>query len=118
MAVFAILPTSSVEYVGPAALGPLPTVPSELDPAWRSTVTQEFEQEWCRKVRDSEIPHQMIVEEGLAAMALAGVAERMDAYLIVVGRTGKGGIAELLLGSVAHDLAQQCKRPVLLVSAS
>jgi nucleotide-binding universal stress UspA family protein len=51
-------------------------------------------------------------------MALASVADRVDAYLVVVGRTGKGGIAELLLGSVSHELAQQCNRPLLLVSAS
>src|SRR5439155_26921727 len=48
VAVFAISPTSAVEYAGPAAFGPLPAVPPELDPAWRSAATQEFEQEWCR----------------------------------------------------------------------
>jgi nucleotide-binding universal stress UspA family protein len=118
VAVFAISPTSAVEYVGPAAFGPFPAVPPELDPAWRSAATQEFEQEWCRKLRDSKAAHQMIVEEGPPAMTLAGVADKVDAYLVVVGRTGKGEIAELVLGSVSHQLAQQCKRPVLLVSAT
>ena len=60
----------------------------------------------------------MIVEEGPPAMTLAGVADKVDAYLVIVGRTAKGEIAELVLGSVSHQLAQQCKRPVLLVSAN
>src|SRR5438132_97209 len=67
VAVFAISPASAVEYVGPAAFGPLPAVPPELDPALRSAATQEFEQEWCRKLRDSKAAHQMIVEEGSPA---------------------------------------------------
>src|SRR5919204_5613977 len=86
VAVFAIAPTSSVDYLGPSAFGPLPAVPPELDPAWRSALTQEFEQEWCRKLRDSKVAHQMIVEEGPAAMTLASVADRVEASLVVVGR--------------------------------
>jgi nucleotide-binding universal stress UspA family protein len=47
---------------------------------------------------------------------IADVADAVDADLVVVGRRGHGGVAELLLGSVSHELSHHCKRPVLLIS--
>jgi nucleotide-binding universal stress UspA family protein len=34
----------------------------------------------------------------------------------LVGRRGRGGVAELLLGSVSHELVLHSKRPVLVIS--
>ena len=39
----------------------------------------------------------------------------VDADMVVMGRRGRGGVAELLLGSVSHEVALQSKRPVLLI---
>jgi nucleotide-binding universal stress UspA family protein len=36
--------------------------------------------------------------------------------MIIVGRRGRGEVAELLLGSVSHEVVLHSKRPVLLVS--
>lgn len=58
----------------------------------------------------------MVVEAGEPADVIAELAERFDAYLVVVGRRGRGGLAELALGSVSHELSHNCRRPVLLVS--
>jgi nucleotide-binding universal stress UspA family protein len=117
VAVFAVPLPSSFEYSGHIAGAPLPAVPIQLDSDWRAGMVQEFEQVWCRKLRDADLPQQMVVEDGPAATVLAGMADKLSADLVVVGRTGKGEIAEVLLGSVSHELAQQCKRPVLLVSS-
>ncbi len=44
-------------------------------------------------------------------------ANEFDADVVLVGRRGRGGVAELLLGSVSHELVLHCKRPVLVISS-
>jgi nucleotide-binding universal stress UspA family protein len=48
---------------------------------------------------------------------IAAVAQREKADVIVVGRRGRGGVAELLLGSTSHELVLHSRLPVLVVSA-
>jgi nucleotide-binding universal stress UspA family protein len=45
------------------------------------------------------------------------VADRENADIVVVGRRGRGGVAELLLGSASHELVLHSKHPVLVISA-
>jgi nucleotide-binding universal stress UspA family protein len=75
-----------------------------------------FEKEWCKRLAAAGIPHRTLVREGQPASVLAGVAEQVGADLIVVGRRGRVGVAEFVLGSVSHELTQHAARPVLLVS--
>jgi nucleotide-binding universal stress UspA family protein len=48
---------------------------------------------------------------------ILAVAERENADVVLAGRRGRGGFAELLLGSVSHELVLHSKRPVLVISA-
>ena len=54
---------------------------------------------------------------GMIAAELAGVADGVDADLIVVGNRGRNEIAEVVLGSVSHELLRLSTRPVVVVHA-
>jgi nucleotide-binding universal stress UspA family protein len=111
VAVFAVPPPT---YIG---FG-YDTVPPSLDPEWRVQMLSELEQKWCRALRESGLPHRLVMEDGRPARVIADVADREDADLVVVGRRGRGGITEMLLGSVSHELTHHCDRPVMVVSRS
>ncbi|HVD00573.1 MAG TPA: universal stress protein [Candidatus Dormibacteraeota bacterium] len=94
----------------------VPVVPVELDPEWRSEMRREFEQKWCAPLTASGLDHRTLVRDGRPAAVISAVADEEQADLVVVGRRGRGGMAEMLLGSVSHELSHRCKHPVLLVS--
>jgi nucleotide-binding universal stress UspA family protein len=92
------------------------TRPFEHVEEWRSELTRAFEQKWSAPLKRSRLKHQLVVEDGRPAAVIADVADRVDADLIVVGRRGRGGLAEMLLGSVSHELSRHSTRPVALIS--
>jgi nucleotide-binding universal stress UspA family protein len=93
-------------------------VPLRFDPEWRAAVRREFEDEWCAPLAEARVRYRTLFEDGRPAPVIASAAERLDADLVVVGRRGRGGFAELVLGSVSHELSHHCRRPVLLVTAA
>jgi nucleotide-binding universal stress UspA family protein len=92
-------------------------LPFVLDQDWRAGMKSEFEDRWCKALKVAGIRYRAVMEDGRAATVIAAVAEREDADVIVVGRRGRGGVAELLLGSTSHELVLHSTRPVLVVSA-
>jgi nucleotide-binding universal stress UspA family protein len=48
------------------------------------------------------------------AKAIAGIADQIDARLIVCGQRGLGFMRSALLGSVSHAISARAKRPVLI----
>lgn len=90
--------------------------PIQYDPEWAAAMKRQFEQEWCKPLRESGLPYRTVLKNGRPASLIAETAESVDADLVVVGRRGLGGVAEVLLGSVSHELSLHCKRPVLLIS--
>jgi nucleotide-binding universal stress UspA family protein len=91
-------------------------IPLEYDPEWRAAMKKAFEEEWCQPLCESGLRYRMEMHDGRPASVIAEVADAVDADLVVVGRRGRGGVAELLLGSVSHELSHHCTRPVLLIS--
>jgi nucleotide-binding universal stress UspA family protein len=92
-------------------------LPFVLDDEWRAGMKSDFEDKWCKPLKVAGVRYRTVMEDGRAASVIAEVAEREKADLIVVGRRGRGGVSELLLGSASHELVLHSKLPVLVVSA-
>jgi nucleotide-binding universal stress UspA family protein len=59
------------------------------------------------------VPFEERIIEGHAGNVLVKEAESAD--LVVLGRRGHGGLSELLLGSVSHQVADHARCPVVIV---
>jgi nucleotide-binding universal stress UspA family protein len=92
-------------------------LPFVLDDEWRAGMKSDFEDRWCKPLKVAGVRYRTVMEDGRAATVIAEVAEREKADVIVVGRRGRAGVAELLLGSTSHELVLHSRQPVLVVSA-
>jgi nucleotide-binding universal stress UspA family protein len=113
VAVFAITPPV---FFDAGYMAPVPQ--PQFDPEWRAEMKKAFEGQWCKQLRDAGVRYRTVMDDGRPASVVAQVADSVDADLIVVGRRGRGGVAELILGSVSHELALHSKRPILLISTA
>jgi nucleotide-binding universal stress UspA family protein len=59
----------------------------------------------------------MLQESDDIAAELAGTAEGLEADLVVVGNRGRGEFADVVLGSVSHELLRMSTVPVVVVHA-
>jgi nucleotide-binding universal stress UspA family protein len=108
-------------YALPLSVGVFPptvpiVVPVEYDEETRRALADELEK-WCEPLRSAGVEVRSTLVDGEPSEALMRVADDVDAALIVTGRRGRGGFAELLLGSVPHRLTHHARRPVLVVPA-
>lgn len=71
---------------------------------------------WCEALRSTGVetwtPR---LHHGAPVDTILRVADEVDALLVVVGRQGSGKRPELLLGSTAHQVAENSPRPVLVI---
>jgi len=103
----------SIELVYPAAPIAVPVLP-EIDESRRAEAHAALD-EACAPLRDTDVPFRTVVTDGNAAAALERVADDENADLIVVGRRGRGGFRELVLGSVSHQLLHHTTHAVVVV---
>ena len=67
------------------------------------------------------VPAELMVQDehgaGMIAADLAGLAEGAEASLVVVGNRGRSEVADVVLGSVSHELLRMSSIPVVVVHA-
>jgi nucleotide-binding universal stress UspA family protein len=119
----AIAPRLDAEVVAVHAVEepvyPVPTlayvaVPPLSDEA-RAELLQLLEDEWCAPLRDAGVRYRAELVDGPPASALTQIADDESADLLVTGRRGRGGFAELMLGSTSHHLTHHAGRPLVIV---
>ncbi len=81
---------------------------------WRSDAERVLEENWCSPLRQAGVRFTGKTVEG-GPRALLGVANHEHADAIIVGRRGRGGLAELVLGSFSHHVVHHSSRPVIVV---
>jgi nucleotide-binding universal stress UspA family protein len=81
---------------------------------WQSDMDRVLEERWCAQLRDAGVAYRSLTVEGGPA-AVLGVANREQADLVVVGRSGRTGLSELLLGSFSHHIVHHASVPVVVI---
>lgn len=94
----------------------LPAAPFVIDDTVRAAVREQLH-DWCAPLRDAGLVVHEELYEGNPVEAITTVARARGADLVVVGRRGHGGFAELVLGSVAHALTHHADVAVVVVPA-
>ena len=86
-----------------------------ITPEARDEIRQILENEWCAPLAQAGVKYRPVMADGPPASAIIRIAEEEQADLVVTGRRGRGGFAELLLGSTSHQLAHHVGRPLVIV---
>ncbi|MGD0527271.1 MAG: universal stress protein [Polyangiaceae bacterium] len=95
------------------ALIPTPQVASDL-----GTAAGDALEAAVKGKRGGKVAIATVLREGEAWEEIVGVADEIDADLIVIGTHGRHGLARALLGSVAEHVVRTSHRPVLTLGAA
>jgi nucleotide-binding universal stress UspA family protein len=70
----------------------------------------------AQKILDAAgVKHNMIIKRGHISKEILSTASKEKFDMIVMGAKGRGGMLDLLIGSVAQRVVSSAKQPVLLV---
>ena len=70
----------------------------------------------AQKVLDAAgVKHNMVIKRGHVSKEILATATKEKFDMIVMGAKGRGGVLDLLIGSVAQRVVSSAKQPVLLV---
>jgi nucleotide-binding universal stress UspA family protein len=88
---------------------------SPLSPEDRAGLLDRVTNEWCAPLANANVPFRVVLMNQNPALAMLEAAKDEQADLVVVGRRGRGGFAELVLGSTSHALTHHLAGPLLIV---
>jgi nucleotide-binding universal stress UspA family protein len=86
-----------------------------LTPEHHDSMIDVCQRDYCKPLADAGVEFEVMVEEGYPAASIMKIAKTRSASLVVVGRRGRGGFAEMLLGSTSTQVAQRSAVPVVVV---
>ena len=87
----------------------------EFRPADREALTEVATEQWCAPLAKAGVAFRVLLKDGDPSYVIIQAAQTENADLVVTGRRGRGGFAELLLGSTSHALSHHLQRPLLIV---
>ncbi len=90
-------------------------VPRGLTESQREELRKEVHDNWAAPLTESNVEFHVALIDGSPSAAIRAAADKESADLIVVGSRGRGGFAELVLGSTSHQLAHHAGRPLVIV---
>ena len=90
-------------------------VPRGLTESQREEVRKEVHENWAAPLTEADVEFNVALIDGTPSAAIRAAADKENADLIVVGSRGRGGFAELVLGSTSHQLAHHAGRPLVII---
>ena len=96
------------------AMGATPALTQRAIDVWRESAAVECER-LAAAFREAGLEAHARVELGNPADVVLRIAAEEGSSLIVIGATGKGHVAELVLGSVSDEVIRKSHLPVLVV---
>lgn len=84
-------------------------------PEYRAELTEHIANVWCAALATKKVPYRVVLMDGDPAEAIIQAAKTESADLVVTGRRGRGGFAELVLGSTSHALTHHLECPLVIV---
>jgi nucleotide-binding universal stress UspA family protein len=83
----------------------------------RVDLVSPFPEESIARLKKSGIEHRILTLVGHPATEILRLADEENAVLVVVGNGLRSTMAEIFLGSVAHELTHHSRRPLAIVPA-
>jgi nucleotide-binding universal stress UspA family protein len=99
-------------YVSPLTVS---VPPPPLSPEERDELREHITAVWCAPLTKATVPFRVLLMDSEPALAIMQAARTEHADLVVTGRRGRGGFAELVLGSTTYALTHHLDRPLLIV---
>lgn len=109
----------SPAFVPAAAVSPMDSHPTVIDPALEEEIEAEDRAESVTELAELnavlEVAAEPLVETGEPGPTICEVAARVGADVVVLGSHGHGWLQRVLIGSVSHHVLQHAPCPVLVM---